>query len=178
MLKQNYTCYLLKSVAWGTHPAIGNVDQLQWAANRTLAEQNLRRVCFLNTLVGISDMVIRIIICYLLTSVALRVSPTYRQCRPAPVSGKQDSGRAGPEKSVLHKHIWRIIWYAPNYNMLSIKLCSCVGHIYLKAEYTSFLLNIAAVYISPTYRQCRPDPVSSQQESGRAGPERSVLFNT
>ena len=154
------------------------MDQLQWAVNRAQAEQDLRRVCFINTLVGISDMVIRIKICYLLTSVALVVSPTYRQCRPAPVSGKQDSGRAGPEKSVLHKHIWRIIWYAPNYNMLSIKLCSCVGHIYLKAEYTSFLLNIAAVYISPTYRQCRPDPVSSQQESGRAGPERSVLFNT
>ena len=50
-------------------------------------------------------MVIRIKVGYLLTSVALVVSPTYRQCRPAPVSGKQDSGRAGPEKSVLPKHI-------------------------------------------------------------------------
>ena len=53
-------------------------------------------------------MVIRNKICYLLTSVALVVSPTYRQCRPAPVSGKQDSGRVGPEKSVLYKHKSRI----------------------------------------------------------------------
>ena len=53
-------------------------------------------------------MVIRIKVGYLLTSVALVVSPTYRQCRPAPVSGKQDSGRAGPEKSVLYKHKSRI----------------------------------------------------------------------
>ena len=160
MLKQNYICYLLESVAWGTHPAIGYVDQLQWAANRTLAEQDLRRVCFINTLVGISDMVIRIKICYLLTSVALVVSPTYRQCRPAPVSGKQDSGRAGPENSVLSRHKSRIYL-----------ICSFRAIIW-------YLLNIAAVYISPNYRQCRPDPVSSQQDSGRAGPERSVLFNT
>ena len=32
--------------------------------------------------------------------------------RPAPVSRKQDSGRAGPEKSGLYKHISRIMLYA------------------------------------------------------------------
>ena len=33
--------------------------------------------------------------------------PSYRQCRPAPESSKQDSGRAGPENSVLYKHkVW------------------------------------------------------------------------
>ena len=31
-------------------------------------------------------------------------SPSYRQCRTALVSSKQDSGRAGPEKSVLDKY--------------------------------------------------------------------------
>ena len=69
-------------------------------------------------------MVIRIKICYLLTSVALVVSPTYRQCRPAPASGKQDSGRAGPEKSVLHNTLEGL------YDMLRIIICyqlNCVA---------------------------------------------------
>ena len=43
---------------------------------------------------------------YMLSSklVAVKNSPSYRQCRPAMVSGKQDSGRAGPARSVLYEH--------------------------------------------------------------------------
>ena len=36
--------------------------------------------------------------------VAVKNSLSYRQCRPARVSSKQDSGRAGPEKGLLYKH--------------------------------------------------------------------------
>ena len=114
---------------------------------------------FINILEGISDM-LRIIICYQLNGVAVWDAPTYRQSIPAPVSSRQDSGKAGPENSVLSRHKSRIYL-----------ICSFRAIIW-------YLLNIAAVYISPNYRQCRPDPVSSQQDSGRAGPERSVLFNT
>ena len=41
-------------------------------------------------------------ICYLFNSVVLKDSPSYRKCKPAPVSSKQNSGRAGPEKGVLY----------------------------------------------------------------------------
>ena len=36
--------------------------------------------------------------------VAVQNSPSYRQCSPASVSSKQDSGRVGPEKGVQYKH--------------------------------------------------------------------------
>ena len=41
---------------------------------------------------------------YMLSSklVAVKNSPSYRQCRPARVSLKQVSGRVGPEKGVLY----------------------------------------------------------------------------
>ena len=47
---------------------------------------------------------------YMLSSklVAVKKSPSYRQCRPARVSSKQDSGSVGPEKSLLYKHNNRI----------------------------------------------------------------------
>ena len=40
---------------------------------------------------------------YMLSSklVAVKNSLSYRQCRPARVSSKQDSGRAGPARSVI-----------------------------------------------------------------------------
>ena len=56
--------------------------------------------------------------------VAVKNSPSYRQCRPALVSSKQDSGRAGPEKSVLYKHKSRISLKCSSraiHNMLSIR---------------------------------------------------------
>ena len=40
--------------------------------------------------------------------VSVKNSPSYRHCRPARVSSKQDSGRAGPEKSLLYKHKRRV----------------------------------------------------------------------
>ena len=51
MLQQSYSiiCYLLNMWLCRTHLAIGSVDQLRRAANRTLAEQDLRRVCCMNT---------------------------------------------------------------------------------------------------------------------------------
>ena len=47
---------------------------------------------------------------YMLSSklVAVKKSPSHRQCSPARVSSKQDSGGAGPEKGVLYKHNNRI----------------------------------------------------------------------
>ena len=42
-------------------------------------------------------------------------------------------------------------------------------------SYSMYLLNSVAVYDSPRYRQCRPAPVSSNQESSRAVPKKSVL---
>ena len=54
--------------------------------------------------------------------VAVQNSPSYRQCRPALVSSKQDSGRAGPEKSMLYKHKSRLSdMLIQSYDMLSIK---------------------------------------------------------
>ena len=55
--------------------------------------------------------------------VAVQNSPSHMQCRPAPVSSRQDSGRAGPEKSVLYKHKSRISAdrFMQIYDMLSIK---------------------------------------------------------
>ena len=94
---------------------------------------------------------------YLLNSVAVYNSPSYRQCRPAPVSSKQESSRAVPVKSVLSKQK----------EVYSLK-CS-YGAILL------YLLNSVAVYNSPSYRQCRPAPVSSKRESSRAAPGKSVL---
>ena len=41
-------------------------------------------------------------------------------------------------------------------------------------SYSMYLLNSVAVYDSPRYRQCRPAPVSSNQESSRAIPRKSV----
>ena len=38
-----------------------------------------------------------------------------------------------------------------------------------------YLVNCEAVYNSPSYRQFRPAPVSSKQESSRAVPVKSVL---
>ena len=90
--------------------------------------------------------------------VAVQNSPSYRQCRPASVSSKQDSGRAGPEKSVLYKHKSRI------YLIRSYRAIIC------------YLLNMQLRRNPPSYRQCRPAPVSSKQDSGRAGPEKSVLY--
>ena len=84
-----------------------------------------------------------------------RAGPNYRQCRPAPVSSHQGSGRAGPEESVCITHS-RIAWCAQTeLYMLSVEKCSLRD--------------------SPSYRKCRPAPVSSRQDSGRAGPEKSVL---
>ena len=121
-------CYLASMWLCITHLAIGSVDQLRWAANSTLAEQDLWRVCCINTKVGfIWYAPHRAIICYLfpeesvlykhksriydmliqsysmlsIKHVAVKYSPSYRLSRPALVSRKQDSGRAGPEKSVL-----------------------------------------------------------------------------
>ena len=146
--------YLLTSVALVVSPTYR-----QCRPAPVSGKQDSGRVYCINTLEGLSDM-LRIIICYQLNSVAVQYAPTYRQSIPAPVSSRQDSGKAGPENSVLSLHKSRIYL-----------ICSFRAIIW-------YLLNIAALYISPTYRQCRPDPVSSQQESGRAGPERSVLFNT
>ena len=47
-------CYLLNMKLCRIHLAIGSVDQLWLAANRTLAEQDLRRVCCINTKVGLN----------------------------------------------------------------------------------------------------------------------------
>ena len=90
--------------------------------------------------------------------VAVQNSPSYRQCRPASVSSKQDSGRAGPEKSVLYKHKSRI------YLICSYRAIIC------------YLLNMQLRRNPPSYRQCRPAPVSSKQDSGRTGPVKSVLY--
>ena len=59
-------CYLLNKQLCRAHLAIGSLDQLQWAANRALAEQDLRRVCCINTKVGFMICSSRAIICYLL----------------------------------------------------------------------------------------------------------------
>ena len=80
------------------------------------------------------------------------------QCRPAPVSSRQDSGVAGPEKGVLYKHKNRIFL-----------ICSCRVII-------CYLLNVLLWGTHLSYRQCRPPPVSSKQDSGRAGPEKSLLY--
>ena len=121
-------CYLVSMWLCITHLAIGSVDQLRWAANSTLAEQDLWRVCCINTKVGfIWYAPHRAIICYL-----------------------------SPEESVLYKHKSRIYdMLIQSYNMLSIK------HV--------------AVKYSPSYRLSRPALVSRKQDSGRAGPEKSVL---
>ena len=100
----------------------------------------------------------RSIICYLLNILLCRNSPCYRHCRPAPLSSKQDSGRAGPEKNVLYKHKSRILL-----------ICSARSII-------CYLLNILLCRNSPCYRHCRPAPLSSKQDSGRAGPEKNVLY--
>ena len=46
--------------------------------------------------------------------VSVKNSPSYRHCRPARVSSKQDSGKAGPEteKGMLYKHRVGFILYA------------------------------------------------------------------
>ena len=51
---------------------------------------------------------------YMLSSklVAVKKSPSHRQCSPARVSSKQDSGRARPEESVLYNHKSGFIRYA------------------------------------------------------------------
>ena len=59
-------CYLLNKQLCRAHLAIGSLDQLQWAANRALAEQDLRRVCCINTKVGFMICSSRAIICFLL----------------------------------------------------------------------------------------------------------------
>ena len=59
-------CYLLNKQLCRAHLAIGSLDKLQWAANRALAEQDLRRVCCINTKVGFMICSSRAIICYLL----------------------------------------------------------------------------------------------------------------
>ena len=54
--------------------------------------------------------------------VAMQNPPSYSQWRPAPVSSKQDSVRAGPEKSVLDKHkVGFSYMLMQSYNMLSIE---------------------------------------------------------
>ena len=75
------------------------------------------------------------------------------------LSSEKDSGRAGPERGMLLKHVIRVSDMLPeSYNMLSIKQCSCVGLTYC------------------SYRQCGPARVSSKQDSGRAGPEKIFLY--
>ena len=75
------------------------------------------------------------------------------------LSSEKDSGRAGPERGMLLKHVIRVSDMLPeSYNMLSIKQCSCVGLTYC------------------SYRQCGPARVSSKQDSGRAGSEKSLLY--
>ena len=74
------------------------------------------------------------------------------------MSSKQDSGKAGPEKSVLSKYKSRI------YLICFYRAIIC------------YLLDSVAMYNSPSYRQGDPAPVSSKQDSGRAGPERNVLY--
>ena len=65
--------------------------------------------------------------CYLLNSVAVCDSPSNSQCIPAPVSSNQDSGRAGPEKSVLSKHKSRVYLVCSNRAIIcylvSMRLC-------------------------------------------------------
>ena len=111
----------------------------------------------INTKQDLSDMLIQS--CNMLSTnpVAVKNSPSCRQCRPALVSSKQESGRAGPEKSVLYKHKSRI------YLICSQRAVTC------------YLLNMQPCRNSPSYSQCRPAPVSSKQDSDRAGPEKSVL---
>ena len=46
--------------------------------------------------------------------VSVKNLPSYRQCRPALVSSKQDSGRAGPEKSMLYKDKSRVYLICSN----------------------------------------------------------------
>ena len=99
----------------------------------------------------------RAIICYLLDSVAVYNSPSYRQCDPAPVSSKQESSRAVPGKSVLSKQ--KVVY----------------GLICSYRAILLYLLSSIAVWNSPCYVQCR-QAVSCKQDSGRAGPERNVLY--
>ena len=40
--------------------------------------------------------------------ISVKNSPGYRHCMSARVSSKQDSGRAGPKKSLLYKHKSRV----------------------------------------------------------------------
>ena len=99
----------------------------------------------------------RAIICYLLDSVAVYNSPSYRQCDPAPVSSKQESSRAVPGKSVLSKQ--KVVY----------------GLICSYRAILLYLLNSIAVWNSQSYVQCG-QAVSCKQDSGRAGPERNVLY--
>ena len=71
------------------------------------------------------------------------------------MSSQQDSGRAGPEESITTKVDLFGMLIQSN-NMLSSKY--------------------VAVKNSPSYRQCRSALVSSKQDSGRAGPEKGVLY--
>ena len=45
--------------------------------------------------------------------VAVQNSPSYKQCRPPLVSGKQGSGRAGPEIVCCINTEVGFFWYAP-----------------------------------------------------------------
>ena len=45
----------------------------------------------------------------------------------------------------------------------------------LMQSYNILSINHVAVQNTPSYSQCRPALVSSKQESGRAGPEKSVV---
>ena len=76
------------------------------------------------------------ILCCLINSVAVKNSPIYSQCRPVLVSSKKDSGRAGPERGVLYKHISRIFGMLLESHSIKCHLLNsvaCVGLTYLYA---------------------------------------------
>ena len=147
-------CYLIIMLLCRAHLAIGIVDQFWWAANRTLAEQDLRRGCCININVGFS---------WCAANSTLAEQDLWRVCCINTKVGfiwyaphRAIICYLFPEESVLYKHKSRIYdMLIQSYNMLSIK------HV--------------AVKNSPSYRQSRPALVSRKQDSGRAGPEKSVL---
>ena len=106
-------CYLASMWLCITHLAIGSVDQLRWAANSTLAEQDLWRVCCINTKVGfIWYAPHRAIICYLLNK---------QLCRAHLAIGSLDQLQYAANKALAEQDLRRVccintkvrfIWYA------------------------------------------------------------------
>ena len=142
-------CYLIIMLLCRAHLAIGIVDQFWWAANRTLAEQDLRRGVFYKHKCRVFLVCsYRAIKCYL---VSMWLCITHLAI------GSVDQLRWAANSTLAEQDLWRVccintkvgfIWYAPH----------------------------VAVKNSPSYRQSRPALVSRKQDSGRARPEKSVLY--